>query len=78
MQTGKVCAIHYLTAGAIFRQKVVVHPRGGIYGTTNETFGAYKPNAGFVGRDSFQVDFEYERVGQRFVTHAKANVNVRP
>jgi hypothetical protein len=78
VQTGKVCTIRYRSTGAIFGQKVVVRPRGGIYGTTNETFGAYKPNAGFVGSDSFQVDIEYERSGQRFVTHLKANVNVRP
>src|ERR1700730_1778092 len=77
VQTGKVCTIRYRSTGAIFGQKVVVRPRGGIYGTTNETFGAYKPNAGFVGSDSFQVDIEYERSGQRFVTHLKANVNVR-
>src|ERR1700730_7306695 len=77
VQTGKVCTIRYRTIGAIFGQKVVVRPRGGIYGTTNETFGAYKPNAGFIGSDSFQVDIEYERSGQRFVTHLKANVNVR-
>ena len=78
VQAGKVCSIRYRTTGAIFSQKVVVRPRGGIYGTTNETFGAYKPNPGFVGNDSFQVDIEYERTGQRFVTHLKANVNVRP
>jgi hypothetical protein len=78
VQTGKVCTIRYRTNSAIFGQKVVVRPHGGIYGTTNETFGAYKPNAGFVGSDSFQVDIEYERLGQRFVTHVKANVNVRP
>jgi len=78
VQTGKVCTIRYRSTGAIFGQKVVVRPRGGIYGTTNETFGAYKPNAGFTGSDSFQVDIEYERSGQRFVTHLKANVNVRP
>jgi hypothetical protein len=59
-------------------QKVVVRPRGGIYGTTNETFGASKPNTGFVGSDSFQVDIEFEKSGQRFVTHLKANVNVHP
>ena len=64
--------------GAIFGQKVVIRPHGGIYGTANETFGAYKPDAGFVGSDSFQVDIEYERSGQRFVTHLKATVNVRP
>ena len=78
VQSGKVCTIRYRTNGAIFGQKVVVRPRGGIYGTTNETYGAYKANAGFVGSDSFQVDIEYERLGQRFVTHVKANVNVRP
>ena len=78
VQTGKVCTIRYRATGAIFSQKVVVRPRGGVYGTANETFGAYKPNAGFVGSDLFQVDIEYERSGQRFVTHLKANVNVRP
>jgi hypothetical protein len=81
VQTGKVCTIRYstgFTGGAIFGQKVVVRPRGGIYGTANETFGAYKPNDGFVGSDSFQVDIEFERFGQRFVTHLKANVNVHP
>jgi len=78
VQTGKVCTIRYRTTGAIFGQKVVVRPQGGIYGTANQTFGAYKPNPGFVGADSFQVDIEYERSGQRFVTHLKANVNVLP
>ena len=78
VQTGKVCTIRYRTTSAIFSQKVVVRPRGGVYGTANETYGAYKPNPGFVGSDSFQVDIEYERSGQRFVTHLKANVNVRP
>jgi len=78
VQSGKVCTIRYRTMGAIFGQKVVVRPHGGIYGTANETFGAYKPDAGFVGSDSFQVDIEYERSGQRFVTHLKATVNVRP
>ena len=78
VQTGKVCTIRYFTGSAIFSQKVVVRPRGGVYGTANETYGAYKPNPGFTGSDSFQVDIEYERSGQRFVTHLKANVNVRP
>jgi hypothetical protein len=78
VQTGKVCTIRYRTNGAIFSQKVVVRPRGGIYGTTNETLGAYKANEGFAGNDSFQVDIEYERLGQRLVTHLKANVNVHP
>ena len=78
VQGGKVCTIRYRTTGAIFSQRVVVRPRGGVYGTANETYGAYKPNAGFFGSDSFQVDIEYERTGQRFVTHLKANVNVRP
>jgi hypothetical protein len=78
VQSGKVCTIRYRTADAIFGQKVVVRPRGGIYGTANQTFGDYKPNPGFVGTDSFQVDIEYERSGQRFVTHLKANVNVLP
>ena len=78
VQTGKVCTIRYRTATAIFGQKVVVRPRGGIYGTANETLGAYRPNPGFVGNDSFQVDIEFERSGQRFVTHLKANVVVRP
>ena len=78
VQAGKVCTIRYRTTSAIFGQKVVVRPHGGVYGTANETFGAYKPNAGFVGSDSFQVDIEYEVSGQRFVTHLKANVNVRP
>jgi hypothetical protein len=83
VQTGQVCTIHYLrdrfsTVSAIFGQKVVVRPRSGIYGTANETFGAYKANDGFVGNDSFQVDITYERSGQRFVTHLKATVVVRP
>lgn len=83
VQTGQVCTIHYLrnrfsTVSAVFSQKVVVRPRSGIYGTANETFGAYNANDGFVGNDSFQVDITYERSGQRFVTHLKATVVVRP
>jgi hypothetical protein len=92
VHAGKVCALPYLTAfspygrtggdarspTAIFSQRVVVRPRGGIYGTANPTWGAYKANPGFVGSDSFQVDIEYEKQGQRFVTHVKANVNVLP
>ncbi len=76
VQSGKVCTIRYWTRSAIFGQKVVVRPHGGIYGAANETFGAYKANSGFVGDDSFQVDLEYEISGQRFVTHLKANVHV--
>jgi len=88
VQTGMVCTIRYLGESsrefrgpvptAIFSQKVVVRPRGGIYGTANETFGAYKPNPGFVGSDSFEVEIEFEKQGQRSVTHLKANVNVLP
>jgi hypothetical protein len=83
VQTGQVCTIPFLrnrfsTVSAIFDQKVVVRPRSGIYGTANETFGAYKANDGFVGNDSFQVDITYEKSGQRFVTHLKATVVVRP
>jgi hypothetical protein len=83
VQTGHVCTINYQmnrfsTVSAIFGQKVVVRPRSGIYGTANETSGAYKPNDGFVGNDSFVVDITYERSGQRFVTHLKATVVVRP
>jgi hypothetical protein len=78
VRAGKVCTIRYWTGSAIFGQKVTVRPRGGVYGTANETYGAYKPNPGFVGSDSFQVGIEYERSGQRFVTHLKANVNVLP
>lgn len=85
VQSGQVCTIRYLFnirgmngSLAIFDQKVVVRPRGGIYGTANETYGAYKANDGFVGEDSFQVDIQYERSGQRFVTRLKANVHVHP
>jgi hypothetical protein len=91
VQTGKVCLIRLgnmdyhdssrqtaLAPTATFGQKVVVRPRGGMYGTTSPILGAYKPNPGFVGSDSFQVDIEFERQGQRSVTHLKANVNVLP
>jgi hypothetical protein len=78
VQTGRVCTIRYRTGGRIFSQKVMVRPRGGAYGTADVSYGAYKPNLGFVGSDSFQVDIEYERSGQRTVTHLKATVNVRP
>lgn len=78
VRPGRVCPIRYYTGGAIFSQKVMVRPRGGAYGSADPTYGAYKPNPGFVGSDSFQVDIEYERSGQRVVTHLKANVNVRP
>jgi hypothetical protein len=81
VQTGHVCTVNYqarFSVTAIFGQKVVVRPRSGIYGTANETSGAYKANEGFVGNDSFEVDITYERSGQRFVTHLKATVVVRP
>jgi len=91
VQTGKVCELRtalssYRDGGrqtalaptAIFGQRVAVRPHGGIYGTANQTLGAYKPNPGFVGSDSFQVDIEFETQGQRHVTHLKANVNVLP
>jgi len=78
VQTGRGCTIRYRSRGGIFSQKVMVRPRGGVYGTADVSYGAYKPNPGFVGSDSFQVDIEYERSGQRTVTHLKATVNVRP
>jgi hypothetical protein len=79
VQTGQVRTIPYRTRlGAVLSQKVIVRPRGGIYGTANETAGAYKANNGFVDNDSFQVDIEYEKSGQRFETHLKATVNVHP
>ena len=88
LQTGKVCELSYLREGrghysgfresAIYSQKVIARPRGGIYGKANESSGAYKPNPGFVGSDSFQVDIEFEKQGQRLFTHLKANVNVLP
>jgi hypothetical protein len=49
-----------------------------MFGTANQTSGAYKANSVFVGSDSFQVDIEFERQGQRHVTHLKASVNVLP
>jgi hypothetical protein len=76
VQSGKVCTVRYHNSGAIWRQRIVVQPHNGIYGTANETFGAYRANSGFVGDDSFQVDIEYEKTGQRFVTHLRANVHV--
>jgi hypothetical protein len=78
VQTGNVCTIRYRTGGGILGQRLVVRPRGGVYGTADLSYGAYKPNPGFVGSDSFQVDIEYEKSGQRFVTHVKATVDVRP
>jgi hypothetical protein len=88
VQAGKVCVIRAFSehtrrdiavyGTAVLSQKVVVRPHGGIYGTANQTLGAYKPNLGFVGSDSFQVDIEVERTGQRFVSHLKATVNVLP
>src|SRR5258708_22252514 len=59
MQTGKVCTIRYRTTSAIFSQQVVVRPRGGVYGTANETYGAYNPNPDFVRSDSFQLAIDY-------------------
>jgi len=78
VQAGRVCPIRYYTGGSILSQRVVVRPRGGAYGSADPTYGAYKPNSGFVGSDSFQVDIEYERSGRRTVTHLKATVNVQP
>jgi hypothetical protein len=78
VQTGRVCGIRYRSGGAIFSQKATVRPRGGVYGTADLSYGAYKPNPGFVGSDSFQVDIEYERFGRRTVTHVKATIDVRP
>jgi hypothetical protein len=78
VQTGRVCTIRYRTGGGIFSQKVTVRPRGGVYGTADLSYGAYRPNRGFVGSDSFEVDIEYERLGRRTVTHLKATVNVQP
>ena len=90
VHAGKVCELPYLRMGdrgslsaamvaaAIFSQRIVVRPHGGMFGTANQTSGAYKANPGFVGSDSFEADIEFERQGQRHVTRLKADVNVVP
>ena len=40
VQTGRICSIRYRSGGAIYSQKVMVHPRGGVYGTADMSYGA--------------------------------------
>jgi hypothetical protein len=70
------CWIRYrTTTGAIFGQRVT--KRGsGIYGTANPTTGAYQPKPGYVGKDYFEVEISYERLGTKLKTTLKANVTI--
>ena len=71
----KPCTIRYWTAGAIFGQRVT--KRGsGIYGTANSTTGAYQPKPGYVGKDYFEVEISYEKLGTKLKTTLKANVTI--
>jgi hypothetical protein len=65
-----VCRQNYFIAGgigAVFSQKVTKRPRG-IYGTANQTAGAYQPPPGYVGDDYFEVVVKYDRSGTRYTT----------
>jgi hypothetical protein len=66
---------YWISKGAVFRQKVTKRPRG-IYGTVNQTDGAYQPPLNYVGRDYFEVQIDYERSGSRFKTVLKVTANV--
>jgi hypothetical protein len=71
------CTIRYWTgSGRVFSQRMVVRPRGGIYGTANVTLGAYRANPGFVGSDHFEVRIEWETHGKRTFTTLRVNVTV--
>ncbi len=66
---------YFISNGAVFRQKVTKKPRG-IYGTVNQTDGAYQPPPNYVGQDYFEVQIDYERSGSRFKTVLKVTANV--
>lgn len=73
---GGFCRFTYGAGGGVFSQKVVVRPKQGIYGVSNETLGGLKVADTARGQDSFQVDLEYEVNGRRVVTHLKFDVTI--
>lgn len=71
------CYIHYtMKNGTIFSQ-TVIRRGSGIYGTANSLSGAYQPKPGFVGKDQFVVEIQYQRGEIRLVTTLRAFVDVR-
>src|SRR5262245_35751480 len=69
------CTIPYWTGGAIFGQRVT--KRGsGIYGTANPTSGAYQPKPGYAGKDYFEVEISYEKLGTKLKTTLQVNVTI--
>jgi hypothetical protein len=77
VKRGATCVIRYWTgSGRVFSQKMVVRPRGGIYGTANVTLGAYRANPGFVGTDQFEVRIEWETQGRRTFTNLRVSATV--
>jgi hypothetical protein len=70
------CMMRYAVSnGAILSQQVT--KRGsGIYGTANPTTGAYQPPPGYVGKDYFEIEVSYERLGTKLKTTLKANVTI--
>jgi len=71
------CYVNYtMKNGTIFSQTVI--KRGsGIYGTANSFRGAYQPKPGFVGKDQFVVEIQYQRGETRLVTTLRAFVDVK-
>ncbi len=72
VKKNRPCSQAYRIAnGAVFNQKLIKRPRG-VYGTVNQTDGAYHPPADFVGEHHFEVRVDYERSGTRFKTLLKS------
>ena len=45
-------------------------------GPRTPTAGAYQPRPGYVGKDYFEVEISYERLGTKLKTTLKANVTI--
>lgn len=71
------CMFPYQAKGGLFGQTLTVKPRHGEYIIISPARGVYKPNAGFLGNDYYEVRINYGLAnGSRTHTTLKANVSV--
>jgi len=71
------CYVDYTMKNGTILSQTVIRRGSGIYGTANSFRGAYQPKPGFVGKDQFVVEIQYQRGETRLVTTLRAFVDVK-
>jgi hypothetical protein len=71
-----VCHFSYHSVGGIVSNRLRVRPHAGIYGISNITDAAYKPQPGYVGEDYFETEIVYWNLSHQATTTVRWHVRI--